>query len=133
MTVDQRFGVVGTVMTPPTSSGARIGRAQLRNVAGYLSRHGAPSDSSEHAGGWGAFETDGCQVGVAVPDPVTRTRALGFIGVSPERRRLRVGADLLAIGLDEAGAIGMAWLVGSHHAEANEVRRLVRARGRTAA
>ena len=133
MTVDQEHEVDGIRIARPTLSGAQIERALPEHMSGYLTRLGAMSEYSARAWAWGAYETDGCQIGVAVLDQVTATCARGFVGVSPERRRLGIGTDLLTVLLEGAGSLGLAWLRGAHHAMTVEPRRLVRSMGLTAA
>lgn len=126
MAVDQQLGVDGTLMASATRSGVRIERPRPDDVARCLDRPGTTPDGCTRAAAWGAFEADGCQSGVAVVDRLTLNGARGFVGVPPERRRLRTGTELLNLLLEAAGAFGSGWLSGPHHARANEPRQLVR-------
>jgi GNAT superfamily N-acetyltransferase len=129
VSVDQELGVDTNLVDRPTLSGARIQPARPENVAGYLVRLGAVSDYSAHARAWEALESDGCKIGVAVLDQVTAICARAFVGVSPERRRLGIGTDLLSLLLDEAAALGSALLLGTHCAQTQAPRRLVGSMG----
>lgn len=81
----------------------------------------------------GAVTDGGELVGVAVLTPTTGHRAEAIVGVTPARRRLGLGADLLLVlleGAAERGVVGVTCRLGTD-ADAVLVQRLCRSLGLT--
>jgi GNAT superfamily N-acetyltransferase len=96
-----------------TASGAHLRPVDPEVAAAFLARLGeAGPEPIETA--VGAYEDNGTMIGVAVLGPSSRQRASLTVAVTPERRRLKVGSDLLGALLGRAGAEGLGYVACSH-------------------
>jgi GNAT superfamily N-acetyltransferase len=102
-TVDQLQG------TPVTTSGAHLGVIDPEGAAEFLDRLGEVGPEPIEVA-LGALEDDGTLIGVAALGPSTRQRAWATVAVTPARRRLKVGSDLLGALLLHAGTRDLRYL-----------------------
>jgi GNAT superfamily N-acetyltransferase len=98
--------------TPVTASGAHLGVIDPEVAAGFLARLGELGPEPIEVA-MGAREDDGTLIGVAVLGPSTRQRAWATVAVTPARRRLNVGSDLLGALLRQAGTRDLRYLASS--------------------
>jgi hypothetical protein len=112
---------------PVTTSGAHLECIGPELAAGFLARLYEPAPESINVA-LGAFEDNGKLIGVAVLGASTLLRATATVAISPDRRRLKVGSDLLCALLRQAHDDGVRYLVFSHPA-AGPLEELVRSLG----
>jgi GNAT superfamily N-acetyltransferase len=113
--------------TPATASGAHLESIPPEVAAGFLARLGERSPEPIDAA-VGAREDNGNLIGVAVLGASNPERASATVAVTPERRRLKVGSDLLYALLGHAQAHGLRYLILAHPA-AGPAEGLVRSLG----
>ncbi len=103
---------------PATASGTRIEPLDSPSLARtFLDRYGPSGyqpDDGDRA--WGAFEGAGPLVGIGILGAVIVPRGQAWIAVTPERRRLGVGSDLLGSIVAAAQAEGLRYLTWRHRA-----------------
>lgn len=74
---------------------------------------------------WGAFEDRTELIAACALAPASERSWRVQVAVVPERRRLGIGAELLHIGMAEAGRCGARQIIGSHRPGAIEAERLL--------
>ena len=120
-----------TASTGPTISGARLKPIGVRPANTFISRFANQPLLPKDAVIYGAFEHGGQLIGVAAIWDINQTRASATVVVTPERRRLKVGTDLLDDLLQHASGQGLRF-VGFTNPTAS-LRALVSAMGLTVA
>ncbi len=90
-----------------TLAGARVDRIPAAVASTFLARLRDVGWTGDIALAVGAFIDSGEFVGVAVLAPPDADRAEAFVAVTPARRRLGIGTDLLLVLLDGAANRGM--------------------------
>ena len=114
-----------------TASGTRIERlTSLDSARAFLDRYGPGGhqpDDGDRA--WGAFEGTGPMVGIGILGAVRGPRSWAWIAVTPERRRLGVGCELLGAMVAAASGEGLWYLTYRHPAGEAAPERLARALG----
>ena len=91
---------------PATASGAKLTSVPAEAATALLARLGVPApDSIECA--IGAHQDDGTLIGVAALGAVRAANGSLVIAVVPERRRLKIGIDLLHAIVNDAARIGV--------------------------
>src|SRR5687768_8725843 len=91
-----------------TTSGARLAAVSSEVAEAFLARLGERGpDPIEVA--LGAHEDDGTLIGVAAFGAVRADHGSLIVAVVPERRRLRIGSDLLQALMADAARTGMHW------------------------
>jgi GNAT superfamily N-acetyltransferase len=98
---------------PVTASGAHLRPIDAEVAAAFLVRLGEAGPGSIDTA-VGAYEDNGTMIGVAVLGPSSRQRAWATVAVTRERRRLKVGSDLLGALLGRAAAQGLHYVASSH-------------------
>jgi GNAT superfamily N-acetyltransferase len=78
---------------------------------------------------WGAFEDAHQLIGVAVLSKLLRRGRIWFV-VTPERRRLGVGSELVAVVTTTAQELGLQYLAFRYRANDAAPQQLVRSLGR---
>jgi GNAT superfamily N-acetyltransferase len=101
--------------TPVTASGAHLAVIAPEVAAGFLARLGEVGPQAIEVA-LGALEDDGTLIGVAVLGPAIRQRAWATVAVTPARRRLKVGSDLLGALLRQPDIRGLRYLACSRPA-----------------
>ena len=115
-----------------TTSGARLAAISSEVAVAFLARLGERGpDPIELA--LGAHEDDGTLVGVAAFGAVRAAHGSLIVAVVPERRRLRIGSDLLQALMADAARTGMHWFKVSYPAGAPAADALTRGCGFTTA
>jgi GNAT superfamily N-acetyltransferase len=119
--VDSRQATVElpTEGTPVTTSGAHLAAIETEVAVTFLARLGGVSPEPIEIA-LGALEDDGTLIGVAVLGPTIRQREWATVAVTPARRRLKVGSDLLGTLLRHAGTRGLRYLACCQRAGAAE-------------
>ena len=97
---DQRLPVLSL-------AGARVDRISAAVASTFLARLRDAAWTGDIVLAVGAFIDSGELVGVAVLSPPDADRAEAFVAVTPARRRLGIGTDLLLVLLDGAANRGM--------------------------
>jgi hypothetical protein len=112
----------GTERQRVTASGAKVDSIRPEQATAFLTRLCEPSAEPIELA-LGAHEDDGTLIGVAAFGAVRRDHASLMVVVAPERRRLKVGTDLLHLLVVDAERSGIRWFevtypVGSAAADA---------------
>lgn len=79
----------------------------------------------------GAFQDDGTLIGVAVLGAASSGRAWLSVAVAPDRRRLKIGSDLVHALAADAAQTGVRQFLTRHRGRASAVRGLARCAGLT--
>lgn len=90
----------------PTASGAKIMAISVEAAEGFLGRLDEPR-AGPIASALGALQDDGLLIGVGILGPAADQQAAAYVAVARERRRLRIGSELLSVLLAEAGTQGL--------------------------
>jgi hypothetical protein len=120
-----------TIIVSPTLSGARLAPIDPGQAASFLAHLGqrapTPLDTT-----FGAFEDNGALIGVATLDTPKLCVVSATVAVRPERRRLKVGSDLLHLLICHAHRSNVRYVVFAS-AEATGIEAVARSLGLTAA
>jgi len=124
VTVDRLAGLAPV----RTASGAKIDAVSADAAEAFLARveQRAPGDIDAALA---ALQDDGSIIGAAVLSAGLGGRMHGLVAVSPDRRRLRVGSDLLHALMLAAAARGHARVHGSYRVGDGASDALVRSSG----
>jgi GNAT superfamily N-acetyltransferase len=114
-----------------TLAGARIDHIPATVASTFLARQREAPWTGDIALAMGAVTDSGELVGVAVLAPPAAARAEAFIAVTPARRRLGIGTDLLLVLLDAAATHGLHRIASTPHTDPEPAHLLCRALGLT--
>jgi len=115
-----------------TESGAKIASISPGLAGAFLERHrvaGFPAAGNCQA--WGAFDDSPSLIAVGALGAIAPPRGWAWIAVAPERRRLRVGSELMALLASAAAARGLRYLSCQHRSNDPAFDDFVRSLGRT--
>lgn len=115
-----------------TLSGAKITAIAADTAEAFLARIVVPAPEAIEVA-LGALQDDGTLIGVAVLGAVTAGRSSATVAVAPERRRMKIGSDLLHLLVAEATRRGVRRLRVSYRADAPAADALIRSSGLVAA
>ena len=118
----------GAPRHPVTASGATLTAIPAETAEAFLARLGERAPEPLELA-LGAHEDDGTLIGVAAYGAVRANHGSLIVAVVPERRRLRVGSDLLQALLAAAARTGMGWFRVSYPSGAVAADALVRSCG----
>lgn len=90
----------------PTASGAKVASISIEAAEVFLGRLDEKGTAPIRSA-LGALQDDGLLIGVGVLGPEADQQAAAFVAVARERRRLRIGSDLLSALLAEAANQGL--------------------------
>jgi GNAT superfamily N-acetyltransferase len=117
----------GTVLVWPTLSGARLASIDPAQAGRFLAHLGERAPTSLDTA-FGAFEDNGALIGVGTLEAPKCAVVLATVAIRPERRRLKVGTDLLHLLMRHARTIGASYLVFGP-AEATAIEAIARSLG----
>ena len=89
-----------------TASGAKVVPVSVEAAEGFLARLDQRG-AGPIASALGALQDDGFLMGVGLLGAEADHQAPAFVAVARERRRLKIGSDLLSALLDEASSRGL--------------------------
>jgi GNAT superfamily N-acetyltransferase len=120
------------LVTEATASGAKLEAITTDAAKGFLARLSERGPDTIGIA-LGAFESDGALIGVAVLGEPSASSAPAVVAVAPERRRLKVGSDLLHALLAETARRGVRRVFVTYPAHSPSADALIRASGLVAA
>jgi len=116
----------------PTASGAKLAAIPADVAEAFLARLGEHGPASIEAA-LGAHEDSGTLIGVAAFGDVSADHGSFIVAVVPDRRRLKIGSDLLHALVADAARSGVRWFQVSYPAGAADADALARSCGLTIA
>src|SRR5262245_1716946 len=99
-----------SLLVGPTVSGARLAPIDPAQAGSFLAHLGERAPTSVVTA-FGAFEDNGALIGVATLEAPKLAVVSATVAVRPERRRLKVGSDLLHLVMRHAPSVGASYLV----------------------
>jgi hypothetical protein len=120
-----------TVLVSPTLSGARLAPINPVQAGSFLAHLGLRAPASLDTT-FGAFEDNGALIGIAALEVPKLAAVSATVAVRPERRRLKVGSDLLHLLICHAHRNNVRYVVFAP-AEATGIEAVARSLGLNAA